>query len=223
MIHSFSLINTYFVSAFFVCICMCTLLCLHTDIVRAQPGGDNKTIIVYYSRTGKSEAVAQTLNRNLDADILRIKDMKDRSGTMGFILAAFDAFLDKTTTINPSSPDFTRYSRIILVSPIWNWTISVPIKTLIKRSDFGGKKLIMVTTANIHIKKYDHYGDDAPFIKRFFRDYLRDKSRTMRAIAQETGADIRAHFHIATKDVPESQIKEKASCFIPDIQEAFSR
>ena len=70
--------------------------------------------------------------------------------------------------------------------------------------------MTMVTTANIDIKKYDGFGDDAPFIKRFLRDYLRDNRKGMLSLAKSSKADIVQHFHIATEGLSAEQIEEAA-------------
>jgi len=187
----------------------------------AAPACPHDSLIVYYSRTGKSETACRALQKTLGADILEIKDLKDRSGTWGFISAGFDAFFDRTTEIEPYQPDFSPYCTIIMVTPIWNWKVSTPIRTLIETAGLEGKKLVMVTTANIEIKKYEQYGDDAPFIKRFLRDYLREKSSTMRSIAKASGAQLVGHYHIATQEATDAHIAENAVAFSDSIRSAI--
>ena len=38
------------------------------------------TLIIYYSQGGKTDLVAKTLAKNLDAQIVRIHDLKNRKG-----------------------------------------------------------------------------------------------------------------------------------------------
>ena len=191
-------------------------------VCAADDSEPEKTLIIYYSRTGKSSVVCDTLKNHFKADTLEIKDLTDRSGTLGFYRAALDSFLNNYTEIEPAAPDLSGYSNIVLISPIWNWNISVPIRTVMAETDFTGKRLVVETTANIDIKKYEPYGDDAPFIKRFFRDYLRKKSLAMRELAKKSGADIRGHFHVATKDVPPEKIQQDTLNFIRRIETAFA-
>jgi hypothetical protein len=46
-----------------------------------------KALVVYYSRTGNTEKVALELANELNADIERIIDTKDRSGAIGYLVA----------------------------------------------------------------------------------------------------------------------------------------
>ena len=80
----------------------------------------------------------------------------------------------------------------------------------------------MYTNANIDIKKYDAFGDDAPFIKRFLRDYLRDKKALMQKIGEKTGADITGHYHIATKKTTKEQLVKLTQNSVKYVQQKLS-
>lgn len=186
---------------------LCLLLCLPWKSSAAE-SVDEKVLLIYYSRSGKSKVVAETLQQHINTDILEITERKDRSGTWGFCTAALDSMFDRQTTIEPQNPDFSSYSAIVVVTPIWNWKISTPIRTLILKNRFDGKKLVFYTTANIDIKKYEKFGDEAPFIKRLLRDYLRGKRDAMRSLVSGSGAELTGHYHIATQDLTKEQIKQ---------------
>jgi len=179
---------------------------------------NNDALIVYYSRTGKSKVVCDAIMRNYCVDILELKDLKDRSGAWGFMGAAFDNMFDCYTEIEPKQLDLSGYSLVILVSPIWNWKMSVPIKTFLKDNRLDAKKLVVFTTANIDIKKYDKFGDDASFIKIFLRDYLRKSSKGMRLLAVDSGAEIIKHYHVETKSVTQKQISDQALNYFADLE-----
>ena len=63
----------------------------------AENNPAEKSLIIYYSRTGKTKLVSEILKKNLDADILAINDPQDRSGTWGYMKSAYDAFTDNHT------------------------------------------------------------------------------------------------------------------------------
>jgi len=177
-----------------------------------------KTLIIYYSRTGKTKLVCETLQKHLNADLLEIKDPKDRSGSWGFITSSIDAFLHKHTPIEPEHPDLSAYSFIIVASPIWSWNLSTPIHTLFEKNRFDGKKLILITTANIHIMKYEHYGEDASFIKRFLRDYLREKRAAAASEVKNAGGEFVGHYHFETKGNTDAQLTKDTLSIVGDIQ-----
>lgn len=183
-----------------------------------------KALIIAYSRTGKSMLVAHTLKTRLDANLLEIKDLKDRSGTLGYISAGYDAFFDRHTSIaiEPRNADVTQYENIIIVSPIWNWKLSTPIHTFIDQNWFNGKQIIMVTTGNNDIRKYERYDDRASFLKRFFRDYIRNKSHAVRSSVTARGGYFLKHYHVETLQVPEHEIINRAARLSDHIRHDFS-
>ena len=65
---------------------------------------------------------------------------------------------------------------------------------------------MLITTANIHIMKYEPYGDDAPFIKRFLRDYLRGKREAAVKEVVNAGGAFVGHYHFETKAKSEEQL-----------------
>jgi len=165
-----------------------------------------EALIIYYSRTGKTKIVSETLQKNLGADILALEDPKDRSGAWGYMKSAYDAFSHKHTPIQPEKLDLSAHSFIIIATPIWSWNLSTPIHTLFEKNRFDGKKILLITTANIHIMKYEQYGDDGPFIKRFLRDYLRGKRRAAAAEVENSGGEFIGHYHITTKEKTDQEI-----------------
>ena len=188
----------------------------------AQENTDNKTLIIYYSRTGKSSLISKTLQKELNAQILEIKDLEDRSGTLGYAGAGFDAFFDRHTDIEPTKVDLSPYSNIIIVSPIWNWKLSTPIHTFIESNRFDEKKLVLFTNGNHDIRKYERFDDNSPFIKRFFRDYIRGKSKSSRDYVTASGGDYLGHCHVETLEASNEQIISRTYMQIDKIKDAFS-
>jgi len=183
---------------------------------------DNKTLVVYYSRTGTTKIIAETVARSLSADCIQIIEVdKDRSGVWGFIKAGFDAFLDRHSIIDPYRMDVSGYSSIIIASPIWSWNLATPMHTLLLRNDFTGKNLILITTANISIKKYARYGDDASWLKRYLRDYLNDKRKKARRELDDTGGEFTFHYHFETKGRTRDELRVEAEKAVEDIKKGL--
>jgi flavodoxin len=176
------------------------------------------TLLVYHSRTGTTRLVCETLQKNLNADLLEIKDSKDRTGTLGFISASIDAFRHKHSPIEPEKLDLSPYDLIIVASPVWSWNLSTPIHTLFEKNRFDDKKLVLITTANIHIMKYEEFSDDAPFIKKFLRDYLRGKREAAVTEIIASGGEFVDHYHIETKGKTSEQIVEVSSNIADDLK-----
>jgi len=197
-------------------------LLLAPNLCYSEAASTGDALIIVYSRTGKSMLAAQTLRTQLGADLLEIKDLEDRSGTMGYIGAGYDAFFDRHTAIEPQKADLSPYSNIIVISPIWNWKLSTPIHTFIDNNRFDGKQVIMLTTGNNDIRKYELYDDSAPFLKRFFRDYIRGKSQSVRSYVTANGGYFIKHYHVETLEIPDKEIITRVAKHVENIKKDFS-
>lgn len=205
----------------FVCRCVSNMIICFVLLAGLCATGyaANDAVVIYYSRTGKSEIIAKTIAENFNADIVQIKAPQYGEGLVGYLRATIDCTFNQTTAIDVPAVDLSKYSFVFLVCPIWGWDICVPMKTFIMQSDFRNDNLIMVTTANIDIKKYAHYKDDASFINVFFRDYLNRKSIQMRNIALSAKAKLTRHYHLATRGKSIQEMQEGTmKLILKDIQ-----
>jgi flavodoxin len=189
----------------------------------AADTANGKTLIIYYSRTGNSRLISEVLQKELNAQVLEIKDLKDRSGSLGYAGAGFDGFFDRHTTIDPTKVDLAPYANIIIVSPIWNWKLSTPIHTFIDNNRLDDKTVVLFTNGNNDIRKYEQYDDNAPFLKRFFRDYIRDKSKGSRDYVTGTaGGNYVRHCHIETLEASSDQITQRTLKQVDYVKSALS-
>jgi hypothetical protein len=182
-----------------ICLFLFSLFFLLTPLLLFADYPGKKILIVYYTRTGKTKLVCETLQKNLNADAIEVKDKKDRSGGVGYSRGSLDAVLDRHTTIEPEKMDLLPYTHIIIASPIWEWKLSPAMHTFIEANNFTGKKILLLTTANIRLDKYEGYGDDAPYSKKFFKNWLRGKNKGMEALARSRGGEFLGHVHFATQ------------------------
>ena len=123
------------------------ITCL-SGMVNAQENDMGKTLIVYYSLTGNTKAGCEVLQKGLESDLLEIRDLKNRSGKLGFARSAFGSLFGLHTKIEPEQPDMSAYQNIIIASPIWTGKLSMAIRTFIDRNRFDKKKVILYTTTN---------------------------------------------------------------------------
>lgn len=90
-----------------------------------------KTLIVYYSRTGHTQEVAEAIAAELEADIVRIEDIADRTGALGYLRSGLDALLGRSASIHPTEADPADYDLVIIGSPVWSGRLSAPVRTYI--------------------------------------------------------------------------------------------
>lgn len=107
-----------------------------------------KPIVVYYSRTGKTRRVANTLKEELSSEIEEIKSTKDREGFWGLITCVLDSLLERDDALEPFNKDLTGYDPIIIASPIWIGKLSSPARTFIKQVGLKDKHVYIFITYN---------------------------------------------------------------------------
>ena len=105
-----------------------------------------KTLVVYYSRTGKTKLVAEKVAAELKAEIEEIIDLKNRSGRFGFLKAGYDAPRGNETEIGETQKAPSDFDLIIIGTPVWNSRPASAIKTYLTRNDLSGKKVAIFCT-----------------------------------------------------------------------------
>lgn len=106
----------------------------------------SKTLVIYYSRSGKTKKVAESIAEKLNADLKEIIDNKKRSGFFGFIFSGRDAMNEKLTDIKDINVKIKEYDRIIIGTPVWASRISTPVLTFIRKQKNDIKNYSMFYT-----------------------------------------------------------------------------
>ncbi len=105
-----------------------------------------KTLIVYYSLTGKTESVAKAIAKTLNADIKKIEEVKRRKGLFGFINGGYCARKGKCSEIKPMDFNLDNYDIIFLGTPVWASRSAPAVNTFISKANFNDKKVIIFVT-----------------------------------------------------------------------------
>lgn len=125
----------------------------NTEMPTSESG---KTLVVYYSATGNTKAVANTIARLTNADIFELKPVKPYS----------DEDLDWTDEDSRVSrehkneeervveltaetvDDWGSYQNVLIGYPIW-WAVAAwPVDSFVKANDFTGKTVIPFATSS---------------------------------------------------------------------------
>jgi flavodoxin len=105
-----------------------------------------KALTVFYSRTGTTRNVAESISKALSCDIEEIFDTKNRAGPLGFIIAGRDASGKKLTVIQQTRMDPSVYDIVVIGTPVWAGTISAAIRTYISQNKEHFKKIAFFRT-----------------------------------------------------------------------------
>jgi flavodoxin len=105
-----------------------------------------KCLVVYYTRTGKTKFVAESIAAQLGADIEEVVDLKKRDGPLGWINGGKDATRKSLTEIAPTQKAPTDYDLVVLGTPIWAWAPTPAFRTYISKNSLAGKKVALFYT-----------------------------------------------------------------------------
>ena len=107
-----------------------------------------KALVLYYSQTSNTKAVAQEIAKQLKADIEEIVPVKPYDGD-------FQATIDRCKQdqkdgvkpeIKPLKSKLKKYKVIFLGFPVWFGTYAPPIATLLDKVDLSGKTIVPFCT-----------------------------------------------------------------------------
>lgn len=121
-----------------------------------SPVGESnrKVAVVYYSRSGHSEAVAREIARTFNAPIARIN--ADYSlDFAGQSKAVSDARVEALPKIEVEPIDLDPVRRVFLVSPTWMFRPATPLWAYVEQADLTGKEIVLVTTGNSRFKQVE--------------------------------------------------------------------
>ena len=114
----------------------------------APQGEPNREVaVVYYSRSGHSEAVAREVARAFNAPIARI-DADYPRDFGGQSKAVADARAEALPAIRVEPHDLRPARRVFLVSPTWMFRPATPLWAYVEQADLTGKDVVLVTTGN---------------------------------------------------------------------------
>ena len=117
-----------------------------------------KTLVVYYSATGRTERVAKVIAKERQADIMKLVpnpdyteadlDYNDKSSRVS--REHDDASLRDKIQLQKAVPDnWASYDTIFLGYPIWRSIAAWPVDAFVKANDFTGKNVVTFATAGV--------------------------------------------------------------------------
>ncbi len=118
-----------------------------------------KSIVVYYSLTEKTKAVAVKIQQQTHADLLalELEHSPCKKGYLRLLVIAKDVFLKRKPKLKNPPVDLGAYDHIFVGSPIWMGTMAPAVRTFLSSHNFMEKRVIPFCTC-----------EDKP--DRFFED-----------------------------------------------------
>lgn len=125
------------------------LLLMMFIFMSATYASEKKSLIIYFSYSGNTKLVAETIQKNTNGDIFRIETTKpypeSYHKTTEIVQDEFNNKIYpelKVTIIN----NLEEYDTVFIGYPIWWDTIPIAIQGFLKANDFTGKTIIPFCT-----------------------------------------------------------------------------
>lgn len=106
-----------------------------------------KSLVAFYSWTGNTKKVAESIAKTLKSDIEEIQDVKQRKGTMGYIRSGFESFFKTLPAIKETKHKPEDYDLVIIGTPVWAMTIASPVRSYLIKNKTKFKKIAVLVTA----------------------------------------------------------------------------
>ncbi|MCL2485133.1 MAG: flavodoxin [Endomicrobia bacterium] len=106
-----------------------------------------RVLVVYYSLSGNTRAVAENIQAKTGADIFEIKTKTPfPSGPKLYIEVKNQIKTGEYPELQGDIPDFEKYDIIFVGSPIWWYTAATPVLAFLEQADFKGRKVVPFAT-----------------------------------------------------------------------------
>ncbi len=133
-------------------------------------------LVVYYSRSGHTQAMAREIARRYDADIVRLGATAYTLDFAGWRRSANDARNELETPISPAVVDMRPYDLVFLGSPIWLFRPAPPLWAFARRNNFAGASVVLFNTYN----------------SRFIDEYIQQ----FQSLVEVQGGNYLSHIHV---------------------------
>jgi flavodoxin len=105
-----------------------------------------KTLVIFYSRTGRTRKVAEQLSALLGADKEELLESESRKGVKGFLMGGRDAWKGNLSKLGSQQNDPATYDLTVLAGPVWAFTMCPAIRTYLQANCEKIKRAAFICT-----------------------------------------------------------------------------
>lgn len=119
-----------------------------TAVLGCTPKQEAKSLVIYYSVSGTTEAVAKIFQEKTGADIARIEAVNPYENDFKKIVEVYQQEMEQGVTrdIEPLEVNLADYDTIYIGTPVWFGKCAGPVETFLKNNDLKGKTVIPFCT-----------------------------------------------------------------------------
>jgi flavodoxin len=106
-----------------------------------------KALVVYYSRSGNTKAVAELIAGTASADLEELVEIGvSRKGLLGYISAGRGGMFKMKSKLQAPSKVPADYDLVFVGSPIWGWNLSPAVRSYLGQTNFGSTPVALFCT-----------------------------------------------------------------------------
>lgn len=106
-----------------------------------------KPLVIYYSFEGNTRLMAESMAQSINADVLSLVPEKEieSKGFSKYFWGGSQVMMKRRPILLPFQVNPLDYDLIFIGTPVWAWTYSPPIATLLHSANFSGKHIGLFT------------------------------------------------------------------------------
>lgn len=114
-----------------------------------------KVLIIHHSLDGNTDCLAKVLAKELKADILRLKPIKEISKKIlpKYFWGGRQVLMKTKPKLKEYNNNFEKYDLILIGAPVWAFTFTPPIRTFLSKKELKNKKIALFCTHEGNVSK----------------------------------------------------------------------
>lgn len=131
-----------------IAVLACAFVMIVCCMVYAQESSGRRTLVVFFSKTGNTQALAEEVHRQVGGDIFQVTTVKDypedyRETT---VIAKAEQEKNERPELRAYVEDMDQYDTIFVGFPNWWGSMPMGMYTFLERYDFTGKTIVPFLT-----------------------------------------------------------------------------
>lgn len=106
-----------------------------------------RDLVVYYSRTGKTEMAARAVAKVLSADLRCLREKRGRRGLFGFLRSGYEATMGLQSELVDADYSLEGYDRVVLCQPVWASSATPAMNRFLARIDPRGRSFALLAVS----------------------------------------------------------------------------
>lgn len=160
----------------------------------------SKVVIVYYSMTGNTRAIAEELKWALGADIEEIRERRPRRGFGGVLKALAELLLHREPPVLPPQQDLTQYDLVVIGGPLWGGRFAAPVRVFTRCHVVNARRVALFCT-------FGSYG----------------AGQALESMRSSLGGEVIATLAIAARDLAHERHRAPFDTFVAKLREVRVR